>query len=228
VYRDGDAAVVESYLISGMGHAVALDLAADTGACAASSPAAYFEDHGICSTQRVADFFGLTGDPQGGDDGGDTPTDEPTDPAEPGGTSPPSITITAPRDGATVSGTVTVTVDATDDRGVAAVEFSIDGALQVTDRAAPFEFEWTTGAFGPGDHEIMALARDADDEIGTDAVLVTVSADGTADNPADPPAEMPATFQGCQAVPGEGGGLPAAALLLLAALVLATRRAAGS
>ena len=41
---------------------------------------------------------------------------------------PPTVTITNPTNGATVSDTVTVTADASDDNGVTQVEFFVDGA----------------------------------------------------------------------------------------------------
>src|SRR5207247_5967003 len=41
---------------------------------------------------------------------------------------PPTVSITAPINGSTVSGSVTVSADATDNVGVAGVQFKLDGA----------------------------------------------------------------------------------------------------
>ena len=49
-------------------------------------------------------------------------------PAGPPDTTPPTISMTAPSGGATVSGTVTVSANATDNMGVTGVQFLLDGA----------------------------------------------------------------------------------------------------
>src|SRR5882762_10736120 len=45
----------------------------------------------------------------------------------PGDTTPPTVRITSPASGATVSGTITVTADASDNVGVAGVQFQYNG-----------------------------------------------------------------------------------------------------
>ncbi len=54
----------------------------------------------------------------------------------PGGDNPPTVSITSPADGATISGSVTVTVSASDDDGVDSVEFRVGGRL-AADRLQP-------------------------------------------------------------------------------------------
>jgi poly(hydroxyalkanoate) depolymerase family esterase len=77
VYRDAQGnVVIESYIVNGMGHGVALD---PTKGCGTSDGSFYF-DKGICSTKVVAEFFGLQNPPNpmpggidaglGGDGGG--------------------------------------------------------------------------------------------------------------------------------------------------------------
>jgi poly(hydroxyalkanoate) depolymerase family esterase len=66
-YKSGDQALVELYLVNGMGHAVAIG-ADSLGACPATS-GAFFSDQKICSTLRAAQFFGLLG--SGGDPDGE-------------------------------------------------------------------------------------------------------------------------------------------------------------
>src|SRR5262249_34265047 len=55
--------------------------------------------------------------------------------------------LTAPAAGSTVSGTLTVTASASDNVGVARVEFWADGALRFTDTTAPYQWSWNTTAF---------------------------------------------------------------------------------
>jgi hypothetical protein len=73
----------------------------------------------------------------------------------------PTVALTAPADGATVSGTIAVSANASDDVGVAGVQFSLDGApLGVEDSAAPYSVLWNTAAVGNGPHSLTAVARD--------------------------------------------------------------------
>ncbi|MCA9678372.1 MAG: PHB depolymerase family esterase, partial [Myxococcales bacterium] len=60
VYRVGGVPVVERWTVTGMGHAIVVGGADPDGGCTAA--AAYYEDHGLCSTWRIARFWGLTGD----------------------------------------------------------------------------------------------------------------------------------------------------------------------
>ena len=54
-------------------------------------------------------------------------------------TTPPTVSVTSPAGGATVSGTITVTANASDNVGVAGVQFLLDGAnLGAEDTTAPY------------------------------------------------------------------------------------------
>ncbi|HEY0515068.1 MAG TPA: Ig-like domain-containing protein [Thermoanaerobaculia bacterium] len=91
-------------------------------------------------------------------------------------TTPPTTSITAPANGATVSGTVSVTASAADNVGVVKVEFYIDGALKSTATTSPYTFSWNTTTVANGSHTIVSKAYDAANNIGTSAtVTVTVS-----------------------------------------------------
>lgn len=58
-------------------------------------------------------------------------------------TTPPTISITSPQDGETVSGTVTITADAADEEsGIAQVEFFVNDKSIGIDAAAPYEMKW--------------------------------------------------------------------------------------
>lgn len=60
-----------------------------------------------------------------------------------GDTTPPTVSITSPDDGALVTRKTTVTITATaTDNGVARVEFLVNGSLQCTDTSAPYSCNW--------------------------------------------------------------------------------------
>src|SRR5207237_252613 len=92
-------------------------------------------------------------------------------------TTPPTVSITAPANGATVSATVTVSASASDNVGVAGVQFQLDGAnLGAVVTSAPYQISWNTITVANGSHSLTAKARDAaGNSITSAAVTVTVS-----------------------------------------------------
>jgi len=88
--------------------------------------------------------------------------------------SAPAVSITAPTSGATVSGTPTVAVTATDNLGVSKVELYVNGTLKATDSAAPYSFGWATTSLTNGNHTLSVKAYDAVGNIGQSS-LVTVT-----------------------------------------------------
>jgi hypothetical protein len=89
----------------------------------------------------------------------------------------PTVAITAPVNGAVVSGTVTITATAADNQGVVGVRFRVDGAdLGSEDTTAPYSQSWDTRTVPNGSHVLTAVARDAAANQTTSAsVTVTVS-----------------------------------------------------
>jgi len=88
-------------------------------------------------------------------------------------TTPPSVSIGAPAAGATVSGTVSVAANASDNVGVASVQFKVDGVnLGPADTTAPFAVNWDTTALADGSHSLTAVARDAAGNVATAAAVV--------------------------------------------------------
>ena len=80
----------------------------------------------------------------------------------PSDTTPPTVSITAPTAGATVTGTVTVSATATDNVGVGGVQFQLDGvSLGAEVATPPYAVAWTTTATADGAHVLTAVARDA-------------------------------------------------------------------
>jgi hypothetical protein len=92
-------------------------------------------------------------------------------------TTPPSVAITAPPAGSSVSGTVTIEAGATDDVGVAGVQLEVDGVnVGNEDMSPPYEATWNTSAAANGSHKLSAVARDAAGNTTTSAeVDVTVA-----------------------------------------------------
>ncbi|HKY31067.1 MAG TPA: Ig-like domain-containing protein [Candidatus Polarisedimenticolia bacterium] len=106
----------------------------------------------------------------------------------------PTVSLTAPAGGATVAGTVTVSASASDNVGVAGVQFRLDGAnLGAEDTSSPWSFSWNTTQASNGSHSLTAVARDAAGNTRTSsAVTVTVSnADST-----DPTVSLTAPLAG--------------------------------
>ena len=95
---------------------------------------------------------------------------------------PPVVNVTAPADGATVSGTIDVTATATDDTGVAGVQLLIDGTnAGPEDTTSPYTLPWNTVGAANGPHTITARARDLGGNLTTSAP-VTVTVTNTADS----------------------------------------------
>jgi len=88
---------------------------------------------------------------------------------------PPTVSLVSPASGASVSGTVSVQVTASDNVSVSSVGLSVDGVLIGTDTAAPWNFSWNTTAAANGAHTLTATGRDAAGNTATADVLVTVS-----------------------------------------------------
>ncbi|MCI0684585.1 MAG: PKD domain-containing protein, partial [Gemmataceae bacterium] len=100
----------------------------------------------------------------------------------PADTTAPTVSITAPANNATVSATVSITADASDDVGVIGVQFLLDGqAVGSEDTTAPYSFSWNTTGVANGSYTLAARARDAAGNVTTSAgVTVTVNNADTA------------------------------------------------
>lgn len=101
-----------------------------------------------------------------------------------GDTTPPTVSITAPASGATVSGTaVTVSADASDDVGVVGVRFRLDGVhLGPEDTSWPYSITWNAAQVSDGPHTLSAVARDA-----AGNSTISAGATVTVNNPPPPP-----------------------------------------
>jgi fibronectin type 3 domain-containing protein len=76
-------------------------------------------------------------------------------------TTPPAVSIASPASGATVINTVAVSANATDDVGVASVQFLLDGSpLGSPVTNAPYSVTWDTATAVAGSHVLQAMATD--------------------------------------------------------------------
>ncbi|MDN5795648.1 MAG: Ig-like domain-containing protein [Intrasporangium sp.] len=99
-------------------------------------------------------------------------------------TTAPSVSISDPADGATVSGEVRIAAVASDDVGVTSVAFHVDGS-PVGDpvTSPPFTTTWSTGSATAGQHTLTAVASDAAGNTTTSAPA-TVTVDNSTPAPA--------------------------------------------
>ncbi|MFC1679029.1 Ig-like domain-containing protein [Elusimicrobiota bacterium] len=93
----------------------------------------------------------------------------------------PIVTITEPLEGSAVSGTISIFVDATDNDGIAKVEFYVDGALKAADLEAPYTHAWDSLKVADGAHQIMARAYDESGHRAEHAITINVSNAGLND-----------------------------------------------
>jgi hypothetical protein len=86
-----------------------------------------------------------------------------------------TVSLTAPANGATLSGAVSVTATATGPGGVARVDFLRDGSLLASDTTAPYAITWDSSMETPGSHTLSARAYDpAGSSVTSAAVQVTL------------------------------------------------------
>jgi hypothetical protein len=88
----------------------------------------------------------------------------------------PVVTISSPKNGSTVSGTVTITASASDNTKVMGVQFLVDGKdVGSEDTSSPYSLAWTSKGVANGTHTIGAIARDAAGNRSAASVSVSVS-----------------------------------------------------
>ena len=95
-------------------------------------------------------------------------------------TTPPTVSVTSPLNGAFALGTVSVNATAADNVGVTGVQFLLDGTnLGAEDTTSPYSVSWNTTTASNGSHTLTARARDAAGN-STTSTPVTVTVDNQA------------------------------------------------
>ncbi len=97
---------------------------------------------------------------------------------------PPSVSIEAPGDQSSVSGTVAVQVAAADDQGIEQVELYLGSSLLTTLREAPYHWDFATTAFANGTYTLEARAYDLAGQV--TSAQHTVVIDNPTSNPGLP------------------------------------------
>ncbi|MEW6037747.1 MAG: S8 family serine peptidase [Pseudomonadota bacterium] len=102
-------------------------------------------------------------------------------------TTPPQVTLTEPTASATLSGTVNLAADASDENGgsgVAKVEFRVDGNIVGTDTSSPYGLSWDSASVDDGSHVFDAIATDNAGNTATSNAVSAETANGAEPSPA--------------------------------------------
>lgn len=92
----------------------------------------------------------------------------------PDDTTPPTVALSAPASGSMVSGTSKVSATASDNVGVAKVEFYVNSQLAATSTTSPYSFNWDTTKVPNGQQVLIVKAYDAAGNNSADSYSVTV------------------------------------------------------
>lgn len=95
----------------------------------------------------------------------------------------PSLFLSAPSNGVTVSGTVTLSATCGDNVACVGVQFKVNGAnVGAEDTSAPYSIQWVTGDV-PGSYTLTAFARDAanNTKLSNSETIIVSPSQGAAD-----------------------------------------------
>ena len=99
---------------------------------------------------------------------------------------PPAVILSTPTAGQILTGNVTAAATATDDNQVKSVVFALDGAVKLTDTAAPYQYAIPVSTLADGTHTLTATATDYANNISSQTVVFVAQYDRTV--PGDPSA----------------------------------------
>jgi hypothetical protein len=94
------------------------------------------------------------------------------------GSGGPVVSITAPANGSSLSGTITISANATSGSGMSSVQFQIDGTNLGAPIAGPgpsYSTSWNTTAVSNGSHTITAIATNTAGNSAQASITITVS-----------------------------------------------------
>jgi chitodextrinase len=90
----------------------------------------------------------------------------------------PTVSITAPTNGATLSGTVTLSANATDGVGIAYVQFQLNGTnlgSPITGPGPVYSMNWNTTTTNNGSYQLTAVATDNSGNTANTSISITVN-----------------------------------------------------
>jgi hypothetical protein len=110
-----------------------------------------------------------------------------------GDTIAPFVTITTPAPGTSVTGTIPIAATATDNVGVAGVQFQLDGVdLSWEEAILPYAITWATAGKPDGVYTLTAIARDAaGNKTTSEGVAVAVGSPVPIPTPTPTPIPLP-------------------------------------
>jgi len=86
-------------------------------------------------------------------------------------TTKPTVSIANPVGGATVSGLVSIGVNAADNVGVSRVDLKVNGTVVASDAAGPYTFSWDSTGVANGMNNLVAIAYDAAGNVATSSTV---------------------------------------------------------
>lgn len=105
---------------------------------------------------------------------------------------PPQVAITSPTNGVQVSGTVPIIVSATDNVGVARVDFYVDSVFKSSDISPPHSYQWDASQLPAGSvHAFSAEAYDAASNSATSSLVYVKIFQSSSPPPPPPPPPLP-------------------------------------
>ena len=91
-------------------------------------------------------------------------------------TTPPTVSFKSPADGSSLSGSVAVSANASDDVGVVGVAFTLDNTSLGSElKSPPYSVSLDTTKIANGPHTLSVIARDAAGNVATQSISITVS-----------------------------------------------------
>ncbi|HEU0249838.1 MAG TPA: Ig-like domain-containing protein [Solirubrobacteraceae bacterium] len=121
--------------------------------------------------------------------------------------SPPTVLLSAPASGATLTGTATLSATASDNVAVDHVDFLVDGTVVGSDSSSPYSIGWNSASVANGTHTVAARALDAAGNTASSSTT-TVAVANLASAPPPPPAPPPPTGGSFSTLASDASGLP--------------------
>jgi hypothetical protein len=169
---DADGTIANYYI--GCGGYFASPSSSPTGNCQFTTPGVYWLVLQVMDNSGLMDVLStyVVATPSGGGGGGGGGGSD---------TTPPSVTMTSPAEGATISGTVAVSADASDTSGISKVDFYRDSGVWIgtatTASGISYSINWNTTGLTAGAHTLYAIATDTANNTATSALRnITISA----------------------------------------------------
>jgi hypothetical protein len=104
-------------------------------------------------------------------------------------TTPPTVSIASPT-GGNVAGTVAISANASDNVGVARVDFLVNGVVKGSDTSAPFQYSWNSTTVANGAAQLKAVAYDAAGNSAPSAIVTVNVANASVTDTTPPTASI--------------------------------------